>query len=172
MIVLGRLVAPYGVRGWFKLHPFADDPDVWCSLPQWWVATDADAAEPQWRMFELEEVRVHGKGLIAKLADVNDRTAAEALQGSYVAAPREAMPEPEDDEFYWADLVGLEVINQHGVALGRVSELLAAAANDVLVVQQETPEGLQERLLPFVDAVVENVDTEAGRIQVNWEADW
>src|SRR5690606_22780928 len=93
MIVLGRLVAPYGVRGWFKLHPFADDPAAWCGMSQWWLAADAEQAPASWRAYTLDEVREHGKGLIVKLAGVDDRTAAEALQGVYVGAPREAMPE-------------------------------------------------------------------------------
>lgn len=167
MIVLGRLVAPYGVRGWFKLHPFADDPTAWCSLPQWWLAPDAERIEG-WREFKLEAVREHGKGLIAKLVGIDDRTAAEALDGFYVAAPRESMPKTGDDEFYWDDLVGLEVQNLKGESLGRVASIIAAAANDVLVVA----DGEDERLLPFVDGVVHLVDVPAGVIRVEWERDW
>ena len=168
MIVLGRLVTPYGVRGWFNLHAFADDPDSWCSLPQWWVASNADAAQPEWRTFQLEEVRTHGKGLIAKLVGVDDRSAAEALQGSYVGAPRDAMPATATDEFYWDDLVGLEVKNGKGESLGKVESIISAAANDVLVVC----EGEVKRLLPFVNGVVGQIDAVAGVIQVEWERDW
>jgi 16S rRNA processing protein RimM len=172
MIVLGRLVAPYGVRGWFKLHSFADDPAAWCSMPQWWLAADAEQAPEAWRAYKLEEVREHGKGLIAKLVGVDDRTAAEALQGVYVGAPREAMPEVEDDEFYWDDLIGLDVLNEKGESLGKVASLISAAANDVLVVQEGEGEQKQERLLPFVGDVVLEVDRAAGAIRVAWERDW
>lgn len=172
MIVLGRLVAPYGVRGWFKLHPFADDPAAWCGLPQWWLAADAEQAPDTWRAYPLEEVREHGKGLIVKLAGVDDRSAAEALQGTYVGAPREAMPEVDDDEFYWDDLVGLEVRNEKGESLGTVSTLISAAANDVLVVHEGEGEQRQERLLPFVGTVVLEVDKAAGTMRVAWERDW
>ncbi len=170
MIILGRLVAPYGVRGWFKLHPFADDPASWCALPQWWLIADPEQAksDSDWRAFKLEAVREHGKGLIAKLSGVDDRNAAEALDGCYVAVPREAMPATEADEFYWDDLVGLEVKNTHGEGLGCVTSMISAAANDVLVVQ----EGEIERLLPFVGSVVEQVDIAAGVIRVVWERDW
>src|SRR5262245_11726035 len=101
MIVLGRLVVPYGVRGWFKLHPFADDPAAWCQLSEWWLAADPDKAEQEsdWRIYRLDEVREHGKGLIAKLIGVDDRTAAEKLEGFYVAAPRKAMPVTDDGEY-------------------------------------------------------------------------
>lgn len=172
MIVLGRLVAPYGVRGWFKLHPFADDPAAWCGMSQWWLAADAEQAPASWRAYTLDEVREHGKGLIVKLAGVDDRTAAEALQGVYVGAPREAMPEVGADEFYWDDLIGLEVSNEQGVSLGKVTSLISAAANDVLVVEEGEGEHRQQRLLPFVGSVVLEVDRAGGAIRVAWERDW
>jgi 16S rRNA processing protein RimM len=172
MIVLGRLVAPYGVRGWFKLHPFADDPAAWGALPQWWLAADPEQAPETWRLYELEAVREHGKGLIAKLVGVDDRSAAEALQGAYVGATREAMPATGDDEYYWDDLVGLDVQNAKGESLGKVASLISAAANDVMVVQEGEGEHRQERLLPFVASVVVEVDKAAGVIRVVWERDW
>ena len=172
MIVLGRLVAPYGVRGWFKLHPFADDPAAWCSMSQWWLAADSEHAPERWQAYKLEQVREHGKGLIAKLVGIDDRTAAEALQGFYVGAPREAMPATDDDEFYWDDLVGLEVMNTKGESLGRVRSIISAAASDVLVVQEGEDDKKHERLLPFVGSVVLEVDVAAGAIRVEWERDW
>jgi 16S rRNA processing protein RimM len=141
-------------------------------MPQWWLAVDAEQAPETWRTHKLEEVREHGKGLIVKLSGVDDRTAAEALQGAYVGAPREAMPAVEDDEFYWDDLIGLDVLNEKGESLGKVVSLLSAAANDVLVVQEGEGERKQERLLPFVDGVVLEVDKVAGAIRVAWERDW
>ena len=172
MIVLGRLVAPYGVRGWFKLHAFAGDPAAWCAMPQWWLAADPEQEAGAWQAYRLEQVREHGKGLIAKLVGVDDRTAAEALQGSYVGAPREAMPATDDDEFYWDDLVGLAVVNAKGESLGRVSSVISAAASDVLVVHEGEGEQQQERLLPFVGSVVLDVNVSAGEIRVDWERDW
>lgn len=172
MIVLGRLVVPYGVRGWFKLHPFADDTAAWCSMPQWWLASDPEHEPGKWQAYKLEQVREHGKGLIAKLVGIDDRSAAEALQGFYVGASREAMPATDDDEFYWDDLVGLEVTNTKGEGLGRVSSIISAAASDVLVVQEGEGEQKVERLLPFVGSVVLEVDVAAGAIRVEWERDW
>ena len=89
-------------------------------LPQWWLAAIRSRRPVEWQAYKLEQVREHGKGLIAKLVGIDDRTAAEALQGSYVGAPREAMPATDDDEFYWDDLVGLEVRNTKGESLGIV----------------------------------------------------
>ena len=86
-----------------------------------------------------------------------------------IGAPREELPAPESGEYYWGDLVGLDVMNVHGQPLGRVVGLIATAANDVLRVGGE--EG-RERLLPFVAAVVQEVDVPGRRILVDWEADW
>ena len=97
-----------------------------------------------------------------------DRTAAEAVDGFYVAVPREALPKPDKDEYYWADLIGLEVWNTQDVRLGTVSGLLSTGAHDVLQVQ----DGEVERLIPFVASYVTDVDVAVRRIRVEWEADW
>jgi 16S rRNA processing protein RimM len=112
MIVLGRIVAPFGIQGWVKIHPFGDDPASWRKLPHWWLSRDADAPDAQWKQYTLTACRPHGKGLVAALAEVPDRNAAEAIDGFFIAAPRDALPQPEENEYYWGDLVGLEVINE------------------------------------------------------------
>src|SRR6266702_3224073 len=121
MIVLGRIVAPYGIQGWVKVHPFGDDPLSWRKMPQWWVSRDDGAASEAWRPLTLRGCRMQGKSLVATFADVADRNAAEALEGLYIGAPREALPAPGIDEYYWADLVGLRVENREGETLGTVS---------------------------------------------------
>jgi 16S rRNA processing protein RimM len=168
MVVLGRIVAPFGVQGWVRVHPFADDPIEWAAVPQWWLVADADAKDDDWRPISLKQARIHGDGLIAKLDGSDDRSGAEALNGLYVGVPRESMPTPAVDEYYWSDLIGLDVMNLQGVSLGRVSGLIETGANDVLKVQ----EGDRERLLPFVAAVVREVNVGAGKISVDWDADW
>ena len=115
-------------------------------------------------------MRVHGKGLVAKFADIDDRSAAEKLDGLYFAAPREALPENGADEFYWGDLVGLAVVNEAGDMLGKVETLLEAGANQVLVVRDDA--GKCERLLPFVASVVKDVAVAEGCIRVAWQKDW
>ncbi|MDD3354279.1 ribosome maturation factor RimM [Zoogloea sp.] len=167
MIVLGRVVAPFGVKGWVRVHPFGDDPLSWKQMPQWWLGTDPEGG--QWLPYTLKECKEHGKGdIIATFEEVPDRTAAEAVAGLYVAAPREALPEPGEDEFYWSDLIGLDVQNASGVMLGKVSALMSTGAHDVLQVQ----DGDVERLIPFVASYVTAVDKVNRLIQVEWEADW
>ena len=165
MVVLGRLADPYGVRGWVWLHPYGDDPLDWAGMPAWWIGRE----EGPWREVALNGFKAHGDGLVVLLDGVPDRTAAEALKGLLVAAPRECLPDTGKDEFYWGDLIGLEVLNTGGVRLGKVAGLIETGANDVLRVVAEDG---TERLLPFVDAVVLSVEKEAGTIRVEWGSDW
>lgn len=168
MIVLGRIAAPYGIKGWVKLHPFGDDPAAWAKMRQWWLATTPDAND--WRPLSLEAFRIHGKGPVAKFDGIDDRTAAEKLEGMYVGAPREELPATEEDEFYWGDLIGLEVVNEADEHLGKVASLIEAGANQVLVVRDDAAD--KEHLLPFVASVIKDVEVVAGRIRVAWGKDW
>ena len=171
MIVLGRLTAPYGVQGWLRLHDFGDDPERWREIRNWWLGCD-DQDFSGWRAYPLQSMRLQGKGWVVKLTGIDGRAAAEALVGMYVGAPRAALPATGLDEFYWADLVGLAVVNEHDELLGRVSEMLEAGAHAVMVVQDGEGETAKQRLLPFVGAVVKDVNVPAGRVRVAWESDW
>jgi len=165
IVVLGRLADPYGIRGWLRLHPFGDDPLAWAEMPVWWIGREGGP----WREVGLKGLKAHGDGIVVLLDEVPDRTAAEALKGTLVGAPRDMLPPPADDEFYWGDLVGLVVVNEADETLGTVAGLIETGANDVLRVVAEDG---TERLLPFVEAVVLTVEKEAGRIRVAWGSDW
>lgn len=167
MVVLGRLVAPYGIQGWMHLHPFGDDPASWRRMPQWWLARE-DSDTAQWKATRLIAMREHGNGWVAQLEGIDSRDAAEAMSGCYFAAPRDDLPATGDGEYYWADLIGLAVVNMQGQALGVLESLIESSAHDVLKVR----DGEQERLLPFVEQVVKEVDVAGGRITVDWQADW
>lgn len=98
-----------------------------------------------------------------------DRNASEAAHGFFVGVPRAALPATAKDEYYWADLIGLDVVNTRDQLLGRVLGLIETSANDVLRIAKE---GDDERLLPFVASVVLDVDLSARRIRVDWDIDW
>ena len=165
IVVLGRLADPYGMRGWLRLYAFADDPLAWGSMPAWWVGKEGGP----WQEYGLKRLKVHGDGLVVMLDGVPDRTVAEAMKGFLVGAPRSELPQTEEDEFYWADLIGLAVINSADERLGKVAGLIETGANAVLRVVGEDG---TERLLPFVSAVVLAVEKEAGLIRVEWGSDW
>jgi 16S rRNA processing protein RimM len=134
-------------------------------MPVWWVGKEGGP----WREIGLKGLKPHGDGLVARFDGIEDRSAAEAMKGLFVGAPREALPETGENEYYWADLVGLEVVNAAGEQLGRVAGLIETGASDVLRVVADDG---SERLLPFVAAVVLAVEKEAGLIRVEWGSDW
>ena len=166
MVVLGRIVAPYGVRGWVRVHPFGDDPASWDKMSNWWLSPDA--AGGTWQTRAVAGLRTQGASWVAKLDGIDDRGAAEQLDGWFIGAPKAELPDTAKDEFYWADLVGLEVRNEAGEFLGRVESLIETGAHDVLVVK----DGELERLLPFVEQIVSSVDVVGGCIRVLWGKDW
>jgi 16S rRNA processing protein RimM len=168
IVVLGKIVGPYGLRGAVKVHPFADDPVGWSALPYWWIGQETWAPE-RWRQSRLVRCRMQGDILVAELDCIPDRNASEAAHGLFVGAPRAALPATAKDEYYWADLIGLDVVNTRDQRLGRVLGLIETSANDVLRIANE---GEDERLLPFVGSVVLDVDLIARRIRVDWDVDW
>ncbi|MEF8752918.1 MAG: ribosome maturation factor RimM [Accumulibacter sp.] len=168
MVVLGRIGAASGVKGGVHVHPFADDPHKWSTLAHWWLGSEGDAAA-RWQQRKLIGCSFRNGRLTAQLEGVVDRNAAEALRGVLVGAPRSALPPTAEDEYYWADLLGLAVGNIRNQSLGRIVGLIETPANAVLQVADGT--GV-ERLLPFVAAVVLEVDLAGGHMTVDWEADW
>jgi 16S rRNA processing protein RimM len=158
---MGRIVAPYGVRGWLRVQPQTEAIDGLLAYPTWWLGRDGE-----WREHRLLEGRVHGAGLVAHLAGCEDRDQAASIAGSRVAVPRSALPPAPEGEYYWCDLVGMTVVNLQGEVLGQVAEIVATGANDVLVVRGE-----RERLIPFVGTFVERVEPENSRVLVDWHPD-
>jgi 16S rRNA processing protein RimM len=161
-VVMGRVAAPFGVKGWIKIQTFSEAIDTLTDFADWQIGKG-----DTWRTFHVLSVNVHTKVLVAELAGIQDRNAALALKGLEIAVPREALPPAAENEYYWSDLVGLQVMNTQGVAFGTVSELLESGAHDILVVG-DAP----QRLIPFVGHVVKAVDLAAGTIEVDWEADY
>ena len=163
MVVMGQLGTPFGVKGWVRIFADTEYPDSLLDYPVWYLETATG-----WQAFDIEAAEMHAKGLVAKLAGIDDRNAAEELGSCFIGAPREDLPAPQQDEYYWADLVGLEVVNVQEQSLGRVESLIETGANQVLVVK----DGERERLLPFVAQVVKAVDLAGRRIRVEWGDDW
>jgi len=159
---MGRISAPFGVRGWVKVQPNTAAAQNLLAYKTWWVE-DGD----EWRDRPVSQVKVHGRTVVAKLDGCKDRDAAIALRGKLVAVPRAELPGTQSGEYYWADLIGLAVVNESAQALGRISGILQTGANDVLVVTGE-----RERLIPFIAAVIRDVDLGAGVVRVEWGADY
>lgn len=159
---MGRISVPFGVKGWFKVHAFTETPDSLLGYEQWWIGNDSE-----WRPRRVEQAKVQDGSVVAKLEGCSDRDAAAVLRGQAVAISRGAFPAAAANEYYWADLVGLKVVNTEGADFGTVSEIIETGANDVLVV-----EGDRERLIPFIEQVIREVDIPGRSIRVEWGADY
>ena len=159
---MGRVVGLFGVRGWIKVHSYTEPREAILEYAGWKLA-QGDG----WRPVRLAEGKRHGKSVIAKLRGYDDRDAAATLVGADIGVERDAMPELDDGEYYWADLEGMTVIHKDGTTLGRVAYVMATGANDVLVT-----DGPDEKLIPFVrDRVILDVDLDERVISVDWEWD-
>lgn len=164
MVIMGRVAAAHGIRGWIKVQPFTEHLDSLLDYDTWWLGHE----HGPWREVAVEQCEVHARTLAAKLQDCPDRNAAERLKGLLIAVPRSSLPEEGEDEYYWSDLIGMAVANEAGESLGTVANLLETGANDVLVVRG----GSGEMLIPFVGAVIRQVDVKSRTIRVDWSADY
>lgn len=160
-IVLGHVAGIYGVKGWVKVVSYTRPRENIFDYKSWWLEQHGE-----WRLYDLADSRVQGKGLIAALAGVTDRDSARNLMSADIAVERSALPETAPGEFYWCDLVGLQVRLPTGEDIGRISGLQETGANDVLVVQSATG---HEQLIPYVPGYsVLDVDLDAGFMTVDW----
>jgi len=158
---VGRVAGVYGVRGWIRVESWTEPRTNLLDYDPWLLSGRDGARE--WRLLDG---RAHGRGLVAKLAGVDDPEAAHRLLGSEIRVRREALPDAGEGTWYWADLVGLQVRNLAGEDLGRVTEMLDTGANDVMVLAAE-----RRRLVPFLPGrVVKSVDLAGGIIRVDWDA--
>lgn len=164
MIIMGRVAGAQGILGWVKLKTYTEFMDGLIEFPVWWLG---DEKHP-WREVAVEKFAVQSKGLIAKFPGCNDRNAAEKYKGLLVAVPRSSLPKQHKDEYYWSDLIGMEVVNLAGERLGVADNLLETGANDVLCVQGEG----DEILIPFIAQVIRQVDLDKKVIRVDWQADY
>lgn len=164
LITMGKIVGAFGILGFVKIK--TDTNNTADSLSNYKVLYLKTHEE--WILYKVTKSFAHDNVLNAKFEGINDRDTAINLKGCLVGIPRTAFPPIQDsDEFYWVDLIGLNVINQENITLGRVSDLMESGANSVLVVNGET-----EHLIPFVNAYIIKVDLENKQITVDWGIDY
>lgn len=161
---MGRVAAAHGIRGWIKIQPYTEYLDSLLDYQRWWIGHE----HGPWREVAVLQCEAHNKTLAALLPDCPDRTAAEKLKGLLIAVPRSSLPEQAEDEYYWSDLIGLAVVNEAGVPLGTVANLLETGANQVLSVKGDNG----EILIPFVASAIKQVDVRNKVIRVDWSADY
>jgi 16S rRNA processing protein RimM len=177
-VEVARVSGAWGVKGGIEVQPFAADPQALFSSKRWFLLPPetprgpaARPAAPWPGLLRVVSAREHGDGVVATAQEVPDRDAAEALKGARVFVSRASFPTPDADEFYWVDLIGLDVFNARGEAFGPVVGLVETGPHCVLRTQPAAIDA-PEILIPFVDAFVVQVDLSGRRIVVDWEADY
>lgn len=162
-LVVGKIVGLFGVQGWVKIFSHTEPKENIFTYAPWLVEIKGE-----WRPMKVLSGRVQGKGLVASLEGYADRELARLLIGAEIAVLRSQLPKPAKGEYYWTDLIGLNVVTTDGVELGKVDHLFDTGANDVMVVKGE-----RERLIPFVTGqYVHEVDLDAGTIRVDWDPEF
>lgn len=163
------VVDAWGIKGGLKIAPHSADPQALFSSRRWFVRQGRAAAKAP-PLLRVREAREQGDFVVAMVHGIDDRNAAEALKGATVHVPRSSFPTADADEFYWVDLIGLDVVNREGEALGRIVGLLDTGPHSVLRVDPGA--GGAERLIPFVASYVDQVDLAARQVRVDWGADF
>lgn len=163
---VGYVSGAFGVTGSIRVTPFSIDADALLKVKTWWLD------KPGLRCVSVRTAKMHGGSVVAQLVGMLGRDAAEALKGAAVSVSRAEFPPLPDDEYYWTDLIGLDVVNLEGESLGRVTDLMHNGAQSILRVAPAVEAGAAERLIPFVDHYVKAVELEAGKITVDWGLDY
>ncbi|MBS3020076.1 Ribosome maturation factor RimM [Comamonas sp. PE63] len=173
-IEVGRIADAWGIKGWFKVHAFSSAPEALFAAKDWFLQPAEKGAKhfAGTVVLPVKQARFHADTIVATSQEVADRNAAEALRGARIFVAREHFPKTDDGEFYWVDLMGLQVVNREGVALGVVKDLMATGPQTVLVLGYEQDGKEQERLIPFVDAYVDSVDLAGKKIVADWQPDY
>ena len=160
-VLIGHVAGVQGLQGWVRVHSLTDPREAIWEYQPWLLGEERNAVR-------VSRARKQGKHLLVLLEGVEDRDQAEGLLGQTIAIYRDQLPEPEEDEYYWMDLVGLAVQLESGRELGVIDRMLATGANDVMVVR-----GDRERLVPFVlGQYVKDVDLKSGVIVIDWDPEF
>jgi len=167
-LVVGKITGCYGLKGWVKIHSYTEPPENFLQFGGWQLKRRG--------MFEpvvFDTGKRHGRGLVAHIKGVDERTLAESYKGLEIAVPGNALPPLDQGDYYWRDLQGLQVwchCGEDRVLLGTVDYLIETGANDVMVVKAcEGSLDERERLIPYLPGeVVTGVDLQEAVIELNW----
>lgn len=168
LIKIATLKKPYGIKGWLWMFSETENRSDIFGMSPWYMKT-ATGFKP----LTVVDWREQGQGLVASFKEVADRNVAETMNGTTIWVNGDSLPSLEDDEYYWSDLVGLTVINEQNECLGVIKNLFETGANDVIVVSPsaDSIDG-EERLIPWHQSVVLEIDLERQVMRVAWERDY
>lgn len=160
-IIIGKIGAPFGIKGWVKIHSFTDEKTTIFEYSPWYIENTNG-----WQAIKVTDGQEHGKGLIVKLDGYNTPEQVKVLTGKAIEIKRSQLPPLKKDEYYWSDLKDLTVINQDNQVLGTISYLMETGSNDVMVVKKDD----KEHAIPYLrGSVVVSIDLANRVMHVNWE---
>lgn len=163
LIELGNISGAFGIQGWVKVFSHTSPRIQITDYRKWLVKQHGDESE-----YRVLRGRVQGKSIVAQLEGVDDRNQSEALIGAVIYVRQSQLEKLDEGEYYWSDLIGLQVVNLEGVDLGHVDWLFETGNNDVMVVA-----GDKERFIPYIkDNFVKSIDLDAKQIIVDWDPDF
>jgi 16S rRNA processing protein RimM len=162
-VSVGKISGVFGVKGWVKVFSFTDPRENILTYSPWLLKKGDET-----KTINVVDGQLQGKTIVAQLAGVNDRDQAASLMGWDIFISQDQLPKAAKGEYYWSELIGLNVETIDGVQLGVVDSLLETGANDVIIVQGE-----RERVIPFLQGqTIINVDLDAGKIIVDWDPEF
>lgn len=160
-LTVGKIGSTFGIKGWLKIQSFTEFGASILDFKPWFLSIDGT----QWKEAEIEHTQTHAKKVLVKFKGIDTPEKARLLTGQYIGIIREQLPSLPKNEYYWSDLEGLTVIDQHDQVLGTVLYLLSTGANDVLIVK-----GTKEHAIPYLPGqVIKEVDLGQKIIRVDWE---
>lgn len=162
-ITVGKIGSAYGVKGWLKIQSFTEFGASILEYQPWFIPDQHNVLTP----FTIEDGRIHGNGIVAKLPGIDNPEEARLLTGKLISIERSHLPALPEDEYYWSDLIGLSVIDTHGKKLGTVHTFMETGANDVVIIKDEKG---QQHALPYLrGTVIREISLEKREMLVDWE---
>ena len=167
LIDLGIIYDAQGLKGHIKVRPYSPDPIALLACKEAYLQDPYSAASPA--VYRVQSAKIHSGFVVMLLDGICDRDAALAMKGQTVLLPRKAFPAPEQDTYYWVDLIGCEVYNEQGIRLGNIEDMAEFGAHPIMTIGSE--------LIPFVPAIVKSVELKSaelplGKVVVDWQPDW
>jgi 16S rRNA processing protein RimM len=163
IVVMGKVLVPYGVNGWVKVYSFTEKIESFLTYKKLFLSQD----QKNWLEIKVKDIKLHGKTIIANFSEIADRTQAEGYKDYLIGVQKKLLPKLKEAQYYWNDLIGCEVLNLQNISFGLVDTFIKTGANDVIVVKGEI-----ERLIPYTARIVLKADTINGKIIVDWDEDF
>ena len=179
LIELGAVSEAQGLQGQVKVRPHSSEPvailsskAVWLSLiPRRDAGVSASVEQASLTQYKVKSAKMHSGNVVMALEGISDRDQALALKGARILVARDAFPKADSDSYYWVDLIGCSAVNLQNEELGEVIDVTENGAHGVIAIGDASSKAIKQ-LVPFVKAVVQNVDLANKKITLDWQSDW